>query len=318
MSLQNWNPGKNHKANHTHMSQFRTGHVSIIGRPNVGKSTLLNRLINQKLSIVSRKPQTTRWNLQGIKTSSEYQAIFIDTPGLQIRPRFALNRHMNREVLNSLNHIDIILFVIEALKWNELDKNVLTLLKKISSIKIFLVINKIDKLSDKNNLLSYINTISRETDFNEVIPISAKKGKGLKKLETLISINLPVASPLFPEDRVTNRSQRFFAAEFIREKLISRLSEELPYRLSITIDEFKEINNVIHINACIWVEKKGQKSIIIGKDGKVLKATGKAARQELENLFEKKVNLKSWVKVKSKWTNSEQALKQFGYYEQDI
>jgi len=297
------------------MKEFRTGHVSIIGRPNVGKSTLLNHLIDQKLSIVSRKPQTTRWNLHGIKTSSDNQIIFIDTPGLQIQPRLALNRHMNREVSNSLDHIDIILFLVEALKWNEMDENVITLIKKTSTTNLFLIINKIDKISNKNDLLSFINTVSSKIDFNEVIPVSAIKGTGLEVLESLITINLPVGPPLFPEEQVTDRSERFFAAEYIREKLISRLSDELPYRLSITIDEFKEKNNVIHIHACIWVEKKGQKSIVIGKEGKVLKAAGKAARQDLEDLYEKKVNLKTWVKVKTKWTDSEQALKQFGYYE---
>ncbi|MCZ6803884.1 MAG: GTPase Era [Proteobacteria bacterium] len=297
------------------MKEFRTGHVSIIGRPNVGKSTLLNHLVGQKLSIVSRKPQTTRWNLHGIKTSPDFQIIFIDTPGLQIQPKLALNRHMNREVFNSLDHIDIILFVVEALKWDKPDNNAITLLKKKSTTKLLLVINKIDKISDKNDLLSFIDTVSKKINFNEVVPVSAIKGTGLKELESLISVNLPVAPRLFPEDQVTDRSERFFAAEFIREKLISRLSDELPYRLSITIDEFKENNNIIHIHACIWVEKKGQKSIVIGKNGKVLKSAGKAARQELEGLFEKKVNLKTWVKVKTKWTDSVQALKQFGYYE---
>ncbi len=296
------------------MNEFQTGYVSIIGRPNVGKSTLLNHIIDQKLSIVSRKPQTTRWNLQGIKTSSDSQVIFIDTPGLQKQPRLALNRHMNREVSNSLNYIDVILFVIEALKWNELDENVMTLINNASKIKLFLVINKVDKISDKNELLSFINTVSNKTNIKEVIPVSAIKGTGLKELESLITKNLPVGPPLFSEEQVTDRSERFFAAEFIREKLISRLSDELPYRLSITIDEFNENNNVVHIHACIWVEKQGQKSIVIGKEGKVLKAAGKAARQDLEGLFDKKVNLKTWVKVKNKWTDSEQALKQFGYF----
>ena len=297
------------------MNEFQTGYVSIIGRPNVGKSTLLNQMIDQKLSIVSRKPQTTRWNLQGIKTSSDAQIVFIDTPGLQKQPKIALNRHMNREVSNSLDHIDIILFVVEALKWNELDDNVISLLKNVPPTKLFLVINKVDKILDKNVLLSYIETVSRQIDFKEIIPVSAIKGSGLTDLESLIIANLPAAPPLFPEDQVTDRSERFFAAEFIREQLILRLSDELPYRISITIEEFKEVNNIIHIHACIWVEKKGQKSIVIGKEGKVLKSVGKAARQELEGLYDKKVNLKTWVKVKTKWVDSEQALKQFGYFE---
>jgi len=297
------------------MNEFQTGYVSIIGRPNVGKSTLLNQMIDQKLSIVSRKPQTTRWNLQGIKTSSGSQIIFIDTPGLQKQPKIALNRHMNREVSNSLEHIDIILFVVEALKWNELDDNVISLLKNVPSTKLFLIINKVDKILDKNELLSYIETVSSRIDFKEIIPVSAIKESGLTDLESLITANLPAAPPLFPEDQVTDRSERFFAAEFIREQLILRLSDELPYRISITIEEFKEENNIIHIHACIWVEKKGQKSIVIGKEGKVLKSVGKAARQELEGLYDKKVNLKTWVKVKTKWADSEQALKQFGYFE---
>jgi GTPase len=297
------------------MNNFKTGYVSIIGRPNVGKSTLLNHLIDQKLSIVSRKPQTTRWNLLGIKTSSHSQIIFIDTPGLQKQPQLALNRHMNREVSHSLDHIDIVLFVVEGLKWNELDENVIELLQHVSSDKIFLVINKVDKIVNKNQLLSYISTISSRLDVKEIIPISAVKGDGLTDLELLITRDLPIAPPLFPEDQVTDRNERFFAAEFIREQLILRLSDELPYRLSITIEEFKEDNNIVHVHAVIWVEKKGQKSIIIGKEGKVLKAVGKAARLELEELYGKKVNLKTWVKVKTKWADSEQALKQFGYYE---
>jgi GTPase len=297
------------------MKEFRTGYVSIIGKPNVGKSTLLNNLLEQKLSIVSRKPQTTRWNLLGIKTSSDSQIIFIDTPGLQKEPKLVLNQHMNKAVSNTLNYIDIILFVIEASKWNELDENVVNLLKKSSSAQLFLVLNKVDKVSDKNDLLSFISTVSKEIDFKEVIPISATKGTGLEDLEAAIIKKLPFAPALFPEDQITDRSERFFAAEFLREKLMTRLSDELPYHLSITIDEFKKKNNVLHIHACIWVERKGQKSIVIGKEGSVLKAAGKEARLDLEEMFDKKVNLKTWVKVKKKWTDSEQALKQFGYYE---
>ena len=297
------------------MKEFRTGYVSIIGRPNVGKSTLLNHLVEQKLSIVSRKPQTTRWNLLGIKTSSDAQIIFIDTPGLQKEPKLALNQHMNREVSNTLGHIDIILFVVEALKWNELDENVVNLLKRTSEAKVFLVLNKVDKVANKNELLSFIEKVSKEIDFKEVIPLSAIKGDGIEGLESSIIKSLPVSPALFPEDQVTDRGERFFAAEFIREKLMTRLSDELPYHLSITIDEFKEKNNVLHIHACIWVERKGQKSIVIGKEGSVLKAVGKEARKDLEIMFDKKVNLKTWVKVKKKWTDSEQALKQFGYYE---
>jgi GTPase len=297
------------------MNKFKTGYVSIIGRPNVGKSTLLNYMIDQKLSIVSRKPQTTRWNLQGIKTTESAQIIFIDTPGLQKQPKSALNRHMNRSVSHSLDHIDIVLFVVEGLKWNELDENVVELLKDVPKDKLFLIINKVDKIQDKNQLLSFIDTVSNHLEFKEIIPVSAIKGEGLTNLESLLIKDLPIAPPLYPDDQVTDRNERFFAAEFIREQLILRLSDELPYRLSITIDEFKDDDRIIHIHASIWVETKGQKSIVIGKEGKVLKAVGKAARLELERLYDKKVNLKTWVKVKTKWADSEQALKQFGYFD---
>lgn len=297
------------------MNVFRTGYVSIIGRPNVGKSTLLNCLIEQKLSIVSRKPQTTRWNLLGIKTTENSQIIYIDTPGLQKEPKLVLNQHMNREVTNTIGHIDIILFVVEALKWNELDDNVVNLLKRSEEANIFLILNKIDKISKKNDLLAFIDTISQKINFKEVIPVSASKEEGIANLESSIINALPEMPALFPNDQITDRSERFFAAEFIREKLMTRLSDELPYHLSITIDEFKEKSNVLHIYASIWVERKGQKSIVIGKEGNVLKAVGKEARKDMEEMFGKKVNLKTWVKVKKKWTDSEQALKQFGYYD---
>jgi len=295
------------------MKEFRSGHVSIIGKPNVGKSTLLNQLIDQKISIVSRKPQTTRWNINGIKTSSNYQIIFIDTPGLQINPKFTLNRYMNKEVSNSLIFVDIILFVVEALNWNELDVNVVKLLKNTKKTKLFLVLNKIDRIPKKDQLLSDINAISKEIEFDEIIPVSAIKDTGINRLEELVAESLPVSQPFYPIEQVTDRSERFFAAEFIREKLIIRLNDEIPYQLSVTIESFNDTGNLIHIDACIWVEKQGQKTIVIGKNGKVLKEIGRLARLELENLYDKKVNLKTWVKVKSKWSNSKTALKKFGF-----
>ena len=295
------------------MKEFRSGHVSIIGKPNVGKSTLLNQLIDRKISIVSRKPQTTRWNINGIKTSSNYQIIFIDTPGLQINPKFTLNRYMNKEVSNSLIFVDIILFIVEALNWNELDVNVVKLLKNTKKTKLFLVLNKIDKIPKKDQLLSDINAISKEIEFDEIIPVSAIKDTGINRLEGLIAKSLPVSQPFYPIEQITDRSERFFAAEFIREKLIIRLNDEIPYQLSVTIEEFNDIGNLIHIDACIWVEKQGQKTIVIGKNGKVLKEIGRLARLELENLYDKKVNLKTWVKVKSKWSDSKTALKEFGF-----
>lgn len=287
--------------------------MGIVGRPNVGKSTLLNLFIEQKLSIVTRKPQTTRWNLQGIKSDSNTQIIFVDTPGLQKHPKHALNRYMNREVRNSLIQADIVLFVIEAMKWNEHDNNVFQLIKKIPDLEIIVVLNKADRITHKNNLLAFIELISNKTGINNIVPISAKKEQGITGLEALIISKLPIADAVFPTDQITDRNERFFAAEFIREKLITRLGDEIPYRLAITIDEFNTKDDIIYIAACIWVDKKGQKAIVIGKDGKVLKSAGQAARKELESLFDKKVYLKTWVKVKAKWIESEQALKQLGY-----
>ena len=294
------------------MNDYHTGYVSIIGRPNVGKSTLLNFLLEQKLSIVSRKPQTTRYNLLGIKTTSNCQIIYIDTPGLQKKPGLALNRYMNREVINALSHVDIILFVVEALHWNELDDNVVSVLGNIKT-KILVLINKTDKLINKKELLPFIEKINSKLDVLDIIPISAKKGEGVGKLEEFIYQNLPKGPAIFSESSITDRSERFFAAEFLREKLMSRLGEEIPYRFTITIDSFQDIDNIYHIHASIWVEKPGQKAIVIGKQGRILKAAGQEARLDLEKLFGKKVNLKTWVKVKNKWTDSEQALKQFGY-----
>ena len=295
------------------MSKFRAGHVSIIGKPNVGKSTLLNQLINQKISIVTRKPQTTRWNINGIKTNNNYQIIFIDTPGLQISPKYTLNRYMNKEVSASLIFVDIIIFVVESLNWDELDYNVVRLLKRSDRSKLFLAINKIDKIPKKEMLLSEINSISKRADFDEIIPISAIKGVGLDDLEKLVVKNLPISEPLYPINQITDRSERFFAAEFIREKLIMRLSDEVPYHTTVTIDEFRDNKDIIHIDACIWVEKEGQKPIVIGKDGKVLKEVGRLARIELETFFNKKVNLKTWVKIRNKWRDSKTVLKEFGY-----
>jgi len=295
------------------MSEFRSGYVSIIGKPNVGKSTLLNQLVDQKISIVTRKPQTTRWSVNGIKTSENYQIVFIDTPGLQVNPKLALNRYMNKEVSNSLIFVNVIIFVIEALKWNELDWNVVKLLKNLDRPKIILAINKIDKVSKKEKLLSNIDLISKKVKFDEIIPISATKKEGLNDLIELAVKNIPVSEPLYPNDQITNRSERFFAAEFIREKLIMRLSNEIPHHLSVTIEEFRDTKNILHIDACIWVEKESHKSIVIGKEGKVLKDVGTLARNDLEKFFNKNINLKTWVKIKNKWADSRTALKQFGY-----
>lgn len=295
--------------------QLRVGFVSLFGRPNTGKSTLLNALLKQKLSIVTRKPQTTRHQITGIKSNPGSQIIFIDTPGLQQRPKQALNRFMNRQVNQAFADIDLVLFMVEALKWTDADEHALKLLQQYTIANVFLVINKIDKIPSKGELLPFIKNISDQYAFREIVPLSARKGEGVDELETMIINYLPEGQALYPEDMMTDRNERFFAAEFLREKLMSRLGEELPYRLAITIDEFKTDNDICHIHAVIWVEKPGQKQIVIGKEGKVLKAAGREARLDLEKLLGQKVNLKTWVKVKNKWTESDQALKSLGYNE---
>ncbi len=295
------------------MDIIRCGYVSIVGRPNVGKSSLLNQLVDEKISIVSRKPQTTRHQILGISNEAGVQAVYVDTPGLQLNPKLALNRLMNKQVSQSVIDTDIILFVLEAMQWNEYDENVLRIVTQAKSDHIYFVINKIDNIANKQALLPFIDSIKNKLSANGLLPVSVKTGDGMQALKNTIYQSLPEGPALYPDDIVTDKNERFFAAEFLREKLMNRLGDELPYRLTITIDEFKLEKEIYHIHACIWVEKNGQKSIVIGKNGEVLKAAGKSARLDMEKLFNKKVNLKTWVKVKQKWTDSHQALKLFGY-----
>lgn len=292
--------------------EFKAGYVSIVGRPNVGKSTLLNRLIEHKISIVTRKPQTTRWQIRGIKSTPEYQIIFTDTPGYQTNHKNAINRYMNREVTNSLSHIDVVLFVVEAVKWGRNDALVADLLKEVSATLI-LVINKLDLLKERANLLPYINKLKEKLPFAEIVPLSARRRKDISLLESKIVAVLPSGEPLFPTDQISDRSTRFLAAEYIREKVMERLGDELPYRTSVTIDVFKDEPELLSISATIWVERRSQRAILIGGDGKMLKSIGAEARIELENFFSKKVYLQTWVKTKKNWTEDIKALKMLGY-----
>lgn len=292
--------------------QFKCGYVSIIGRPNVGKSTLLNKILGQKISITSKKPQTTRWQLSGIKTEADYQIIYVDTPGLQSKYKSAINRHMRREIMNSLSRVNVLIFVIEALVWTDTEDQIL---KIISDIKcpVILVINKIDKLKSKVKLLPFIDSISGKNSFLEILPVSALKGNHVEQIEAKVLQLIPLAPPEFPEHQLTDRNERFFAAEFIREKLTRILGEELPYKISVTIDEFSDEEPILHILASIWVETENQKKIVIGKNGKNLKYVGKYSRIDMEHMFGKKIFLQTWVKVRKKWSEDEKALKQFGY-----
>jgi len=291
---------------------YRCGYACIVGRPNVGKSTLLNKLIGQKISITSRKPQTTRWRLLAIKTTDQYQIIFIDTPGLQTRQQSTLHRHMQREILESLYGVNVIIFVIEALVWTAAEENIFDLIKN-NTCPVLLVINKIDKVKNKERLLPFIQAVAEKYSFQDVLLVSASKGDNIELTENTIVPLLPLSQPEYPEDQLSDRNERFFAAEFIREKLTRRLGAELPYRISVTIEKFTDKEQVAHVVGNIWVETDNQKKIVIGKNGCNLKYIGEQARKDMEKMFGKKIFLQTWVKVKRKWTEDIHALKQFGY-----
>lgn len=294
-------------------TQYRCGYVALIGRPNVGKSTLLNHLLGQKISITSRKPQTTRHQILGIKTTDTAQIIYVDTPGLHKQAKRAMNRYMNRAASSALEGVHVVLFVVEAMQWTDDDELVLERIKQ-SQVPAILVINKVDKIDDKAVLLPYLQEIAVKHTFKEVIPVSALKGSNLTELEMLISGYLDESTPFYPEDQVTDRSVRFMTAEIIREKLMRRLGQELPYDLTVEIEQFKEQKGVTHINALIWVDRDNQKAIVIGKKGERLKAIGKDARKDIEALLGGKVYLEMWVKVKSGWSDDERALQSLGYH----
>jgi GTP-binding protein Era len=290
---------------------FRTGFVAIIGRPNVGKSTLMNRLIGQKISIVSRKAQTTRHRVSGILNSANSQFIFVDTPGFQTAHRNALNRAMNRSVIHALSSVDVVLFVVECRQFSHTDRAVRKLIP--AGLPVIVVLNKIDRLSDKSQLLPLIGQLQAEGDFAEFVPLSAERGQGLDALVEATEKYLPEAPPVFAADDVTDRSERFLAAEFLREKVFRQLGEELPYGIAVEIEKFEQVGDLRHIHAAIIVDKDNHKGIVIGEKGSRLKRIGGDARRELETLFGGKVFLEVWVKVKSGWADDERAVKSLGY-----
>lgn len=297
-----------------HKPETRCGLVAIVGRPNVGKSTLLNHLLRQKISITSRKPQTTRHQILGITSDQETQCIFVDTPGLHGQHDKALNRAMNETVVSAIKDVDLVLFVVERFVWNETDELVLNLLAE-TKVPVILLINKIDLIKDKEKLLPHIGELSSKRDFAEIIPVSALGGHNLDAIESRVKSFLPVSPFLYPEDQITDRSSRFLAAELIREKVTRQLGEEIPYEVTVEIEKFEQKKSVLHIHGLILVDKKGQKRIIIGKDGQRLKQIGSAARDDMENAFQTKVMLNLWVKVKSGWADDERALQSLGYLE---
>jgi GTP-binding protein Era len=291
---------------------YRCGYVALVGRPNVGKSTLMNRVLGQKLSIVTAKPQTTRQRIAGIKTTSRGQIVYIDTPGIHLAAKRALNRYMNRIARASFQDVDLILFLIEANRWTKQDEHVARTLGN-TDVPVILVVNKIDRIADKSRLLQFLNDEVKTDRFSDVFLVSAKSGDGVDRLEKKVLLSLPFSRPFYDEDMFTDRSERFLAAELVREQLMMRLHQELPYALTVEIERFKREKNLVRIGAIIWVERDGQKQIVIGKGGSVLKKVGTQARFALQELLDEKVFLQLFVKVSRDWSDNERALKQFGY-----
>ena len=290
----------------------RCGYVAIVGRPNVGKSTLLNHLLGQKISITSRKPQTTRHRVLGIKTEAEHQIIFVDTPGLHKGAEKAINRYMNRAATAAMRDVDLVVFVVDRTAWTEEDAMVLEQIRQ-GGLPCLLVVNKVDLLEDKSSLLPHLEFLAQQADFAAILPVSALRRHNVEELEREILKFLPASEHFFPEEQITDRSQRFLAAEIVREKIMRQLGEEIPYAIAVEIEEFALEDGVLHISALILVERKGQKKILVGEGGTRLRSIGSDARRDMELLFDNKVMLRLWVKVRSGWSDDERALRSLGY-----
>lgn len=290
----------------------RCGYVAIVGRPNVGKSTLLNHLLGQKISITSRKPQTTRHRILGIKTEGPVQLLYVDTPGIHRDNEKALNRYMNKAAIDSMKGIDVVVFVVDGLKWSEGDEWVLKKLERVRA-PVILCINKVDQLDDKGRLLPHLESLAQRREFAAIVPCSALRSLQLDALEQEVMKHIPEGPFQYDADQVTDRSQRFIAAEIVREKIMRQLGQEVPYDLTVEIEEFRWEEPVWHIGAVILVERPGQKAIVIGNGGSRLKRIGTEARLDLEKMLEQKVMLRLWVKQKSGWSDDERALRSLGY-----
>lgn len=296
-------------------TQQQSAFIAIVGRPNVGKSTLLNRILGQKISITSNKPQTTRHRILGIETEGDRQLVYVDTPGLHRDEKKAINRLMNRAAASSIGGVEAILFVVEGTRWQSDDELVLEKLKH-NKAPVLLVVNKIDQIPDKSQMLPHLQQLANKYNFAEILPISAKTGDNVDNLRKIVHKYARPGHHHFPEDYVTDRSIRFMTAEIIREKLMRFMGEELPYATTVEIEQFSVApSGTTHINALILVEREGQKRIVIGQGGSKLKTIGTEARKDLEKLIDTKVHLQLWVKVKSGWADDERALRSLGYQE---
>ena len=292
------------------MLPFHCGFVAIVGRPNVGKSTLMNHLIGQKISITSKKAQTTRQRVNGIRTESSAQFVFVDTPGFQYHHRSALNDVLNQSVKETLSQVDCVLFVVEAMRWTQTDRDILPLLP--THTPVMLVVNKLDKAKDKLALSAWIAQVGQDFAFAAAEPVSAKHDMRLSDLLDRVRQTLPESVPLYPEDMVTDKSERFLAAEIVREKLFRYLGEELPYSMNVEVEQFELDGALRRIHVVVLVDRENQKSMVIGAGGEKLKKIGTEARLDMERLFDGKVFLQLWVKVKSGWADDVRFLKQFG------
>jgi GTPase len=297
--------------NSTSREGFRTGVIAVVGRPNVGKSTLVNALVGAKVSIVSSKPQTTRHRILGVRTEDDAQFIFADTPGFQTQYRNALNQAMNRSVTQALAEVDAVLWLVEAMKFTPADARILPLLPRDKPV--ILVVNKVDTVADKTALLPYLQSISGQFQFAEIVPLCAEKEKDALRLPAILKPYLPEGEPWFSEDDVTDRSSRFLAAEIVREKVFRLTGDEIPYAVAVTVESFEEEGNLFRIGAVIWVERDTHKPIVLGKGGEHIKRIASEARQDMEKLFDRKVFLNLWVKVKGGWADDARLIKQFGY-----
>ncbi|MDD3609673.1 MAG: GTPase Era [Halothiobacillaceae bacterium] len=303
---------------------YRAGHIAIVGRPNVGKSSLLNALLGEKLSITAPKPQTTRHQIMGIHTTPSAQFVYVDTPGLHQRRGNALNRQLNRSAASIMGQVDVLVFVVQAMRWTGEDEAVLQRLSTLGEVPVLLVVNKVDLVKDKTELLPFLQKIAERHPFAAIVPVSARKGSGLEQLAAEVEARLPESEPLYPEDQISTQSERFFVAEMIREKAIRLVHDEIPYSITVEVESFREETvpptragqaplQRLRIDAVIWVEKEGHKAIVIGEGGQRLKEIGTQARQDIERFLDRRVHLGLWVKVKAGWADDERALNSLGY-----
>lgn len=295
--------------------EYHSGFVAVLGRPNVGKSTLVNALLGVKLSITSRRPQTTRDRILGIKTRDDGQIVLLDTPGIHVGESRALNRYMNRAATGALEGVDLSVLVVEAGRWTQADEVVLERMRA-STAPCILVVNKVDLVPRKEKLLPYLAELGSKLNFVDIVPMSARRQRDSDRLADVLVKFLPQAPAVYPEDQYTDRSERFLCAEIVREKLIRQLGQEIPHRLAVEIEAFKRQGKNVQIAARIWVESRGQKIIVIGKKGELIKRAGIEARQDIEHLLDAHVNIELWVKVRSGWSDDSRFMLGLGYNEE--